>query len=120
MEQAKEAALRTFFELGVKAEHGIAVGSRHSFAKVAEEVITELEAKGRRAARGSAVAKSYIFAIRGYLIPFFGKMRVDAIDHPQLAEFSEWRREKLGFEPKKSTVNPSYSPGRDEWLADVA
>ena len=53
LEQAKEVALRTFFEIGVKAEHGIAIGSRHSFTKVAEEVIAELEVKQRRPIRGS-------------------------------------------------------------------
>ena len=105
LEKAKEAALRTFFEIGVKAEHGIAIGSRHSFTKVAEEVIAELEVKQRRPIRGSVVAKSYIFAIRGYLIPFFDKKRIDAIGPSDLEEFSAWRREKLGYEPKKSTVN---------------
>lgn len=105
LEQAKEAALRTFFQIKAKADLGLAIGSRHSFAKVAEEVIKELEVKQRRPIRGSVVVKAYIFAIRGYLIPFFGKMRIDAIGPDEFEAFSMWRREKLGFEPKKTTVN---------------
>lgn len=105
LEQAKEAARRTFYAIEAKAELGLAIGSRHSFAKVAEEVIADLEVKQQRPIRGSVVAKAYIFAIRGYLIPFFGKKRIDSIGPPELAEFSAWRRAKLGYEPKKSTVN---------------
>lgn len=105
LDAAKRVALRKFHEIEFLAERGIAVGSRHSFAKVAEEVIKELEAKGLRAVRGSVIAKSYIFAIRGYLIPFFGTMRIDAIEPQHFDDFSAWRRKKLGFEPKKTTVN---------------
>ena len=105
LEQAKEAALRKFIEVGALTERGISVGTRHSFEKVAKEVIAELETKTGRAVRGSVVAKSYIQAIRGYLIPFFGTMRIDAIGHQQFQAFSVWRRERLGFAPKKTTVN---------------
>ena len=47
--------------------------------------------------------------IERYLIPFFGAQFVTSIDSDKIQSFYEWRREKMGREPKASTLNTHNS-----------
>lgn len=50
------------------------------------------------------MASDYKRAINNYLIPFFGNHYVATIDNPLIAQFADWRREKMKREPAMSTV----------------
>ena len=54
---------------------------------------------------GKRVYADYIVCIERYLIPFFGAQYVTSIDYEKIQQFYEWRRERMGREPKASTLN---------------
>ena len=54
--------------------------------------------------KGKVSFKEYKVTIDNYLIPFFGKYRVDSIDYTVLEEFDKWRTNKMGAAPKHSTL----------------
>jgi integrase len=49
--------------------------------------------------------KTYVQAIRRYLIPFFKNHNVDRIDHALLQEFNRWRIQEMKRQPSKSVLN---------------
>jgi len=51
----------------------------------------ELDAGG-----GKVVYKDYIRVIKNYLIPYFGKQKVDGINTRKLMEYASWRDTKMG------------------------
>jgi integrase len=55
------------------------------------------------------VFADYIVCIERYLIPFFGAQFVTSIDYQKIQDFYEWRRAKMGREPKASTLNTHNS-----------
>ena len=58
---------------------------------------------------GKKVYRDYIVCIERYLIPFFGAQYVTSINYEKIQQFYEWRREKMGSEPKASTLNTRNS-----------
>ncbi len=58
---------------------------------------------------GRKVFADYIVCIERYLIPFFGAQFVTSIDYQKIQDFYEWRRAKMGREPKASTLNTHNS-----------
>jgi len=58
---------------------------------------------------GKKVYLHYIVCIEQYLIPFFGAQYVTSIDYEKIQSFYDWRREKMGREPKASTLNTHNS-----------
>jgi integrase-like protein len=61
--------------------------------------------KAVAAGQGKRVYRDYIQAIDNYLIPFFGRHHVDRITYPLIQEFEAWRIDKMGRQPKASTIN---------------
>jgi integrase len=55
------------------------------------------------------VYADYCVCIQRYLIPFFGAQYVTSIDYQKIQDFYEWRRDKMGREPKASTLNTHKS-----------
>ena len=57
------------------------------------------------AGEGRRVYRDYVQAINNYLIPFFGTHHADSITYPLIQAFAASRVEKMGKEPKASTIN---------------
>jgi len=49
--------------------------------------------------------KTYVQALRKYLIPFFANHNVDRIDNALLFEFNRWRVQEMKRQPSKSVLN---------------
>lgn len=105
LDLAKLAAHRAYLVHDILTDHDLPTTKGSSFADVADKVISALKLKAKRGVRGSAIAPTYISVIDQYLIPFFGKMQIDKIDHRNLDDFENWRIEKIGHVPKRNTVN---------------
>lgn len=105
--EAKKAALKIYYEGQVKRANRLPVDAKR-FDSVAAAVVEQLQAELDSGA-GRSVYRSYIFAIKGYLIPFFGSRNIGAIDQAQLKEFDAWRRQKMGRDPKASTITTHNS-----------
>lgn len=99
---AANAALRLYYEGAVKRENKLPINTKR-FDSVAKTVVERMEADLAEG-QGKAVFHSYISAINGYLIPFFGKHNVDSITAALLQKFDVWRKKKLGREPAASTI----------------
>jgi integrase len=99
---AKEKARDHLTEIKVLLKHGMAPEVR-KFGAVAAACIKVLEEE-RAVARRQSAAEDYIYALKSYHIPFFGSVNVGSIDGKMLAQFDDWRSEKLGRTPKKSTI----------------
>ena len=48
-------------------------------------------------------------ALNRYLIPFFGNHHINRIDYPLLKQFEAWRIEKMGKQPKASSIGTHNS-----------
>lgn len=69
-------------------------------AKLAIQRMLQNEAYGN----GKVIYRNYIMIINKYLIKYFGKHYVDNITYNDIKNYSDWRKEKLGFAPKRSTI----------------
>ena len=78
------------------------------FSDVAKLAIADMR-KQLDAGLGRKVFADYIVCIERYLIPFFGAQYVTTIDYEKVQQFYEWRRAKMGREPKASTLNTHNS-----------
>ena len=107
LEEAKEAARDAYLEYSFRHKNGLPVVSKR-FTDVARLAIADMR-KQLSAGLGKRVFNDYIVCIERYLIPFFGTRFITAIDYSSLQEFYDWRRERLGREPKASTLNTHNS-----------
>ena len=99
------------------ATHSLSTSSVHKndlpvvtkkFSDVAKLAIVDMR-KQLDAGLGRKVYADYIVCIERYLIPFFGAQYVTSIDYQKIQDFYEWRRAKMGREPKASTLNTHNS-----------
>ena len=74
------------------------------FKDVATLTISRLQAE-LDAGTGKIVYKHYIQAINNYLIPAFGKTLVHKVNFHKLLKLEEFRRDKLGKQANRSTIN---------------
>jgi integrase len=88
-------------EVRVAERRGYPVVSK-KFKAVAELVSNKIS-KQVEAGHAKKVYAQYPAIIERYLIPFFGKHNIDAIDNALVTQFSNWRRDLVGRELKKST-----------------
>ncbi len=100
---AKDSYLRAMF----RDEEGLPVVSKR-FKAVAivarQRMRNELDAE-----IGKKVFNDYISVIDNYLIPFFGQHNITGIDFKLMKDYAAWRRQKMGREPKASTINTHNS-----------
>jgi integrase len=115
-EQAIAMTYRLQIELDVMAKSNtLAVSKR--FSDVAEQAINtilvsiDIEKSKRRndnedkeEERRRDKYTTYIQILRKYHIPFFNRNYITSIDSDKLTEFNEWREQKLGRKPAKSTL----------------
>jgi integrase len=98
---ATTAAEDFMAEVRVAERRGYPVVSK-KFKAVAQIVSNNIS-KQVAAGHAKKVYAQYPAIIERYLIPFFGKHNIDAIDGALITQFAIWRREQLGRELKKST-----------------
>lgn len=99
---AAAAALRLYYEAEVKRENKLPVNTKR-FDSVAKQVVQNMQDE-LKAGEGKSVYNSYISAINGHLIPFFGKHYIDSITAGLLSKFDAHRTKKLGRVPAASTI----------------
>jgi integrase len=102
LELAKIQATKLYHSTATLAEHGLLVQSKR-FGEVAGAVVGQLEAL-IRSGRAKAIHKDYVTCLRKYLVPYFGKQRVDKIDAAMLENFDDWRQQRMARVPTRSTI----------------
>lgn len=107
LEKAKIAADEMYLRARFRNEEGLPVISKRFF-QVAALAQQKMEA-AIKAGEGKAVYKDYIIAINNYLTPFFGKYNITSIDYALMKEFAVWRKQKMGHEPKSSSISTHNS-----------
>ena len=107
LEEAKEIARDTYLEYKFRHKNDLPVITK-KFSDVARLAITDMR-KQLDAGLGKKVYADYIVCIERYLIPYFGSQYVTSIDYEKVQSFYEWRRAKMGREPKASTLNTHNS-----------
>ena len=105
--EAKEYARDTFLEYKFRHKNDLPVVTK-KFSDVARLTIADMR-KQLDAGLGRKVYEDYIVCIERYLIPFLGAQYVTSIDYQKIQDFYEWRRAKMGREPKASTLNTHNS-----------
>ncbi|MEN8660658.1 MAG: site-specific recombinase, partial [Marivita sp.] len=105
--EAKEYARDTYLEYKFRHKNDLPVVTK-KFSDVAKLAIADMH-KQLDAGLGRKVFADYIVCIERYLIPFFGAQYVTTIDYEKVQQFYEWRRAKMGREPKASTLNTHNS-----------
>lgn len=107
LEEAKEYAGDAYLEYKFRHKNDLPIVTK-KFSDVARLAIVDMR-KQLNAGLGKKVFKDYIVCIESYLIPFFGSQHVTSIDYQKIQDFYEWRRIKMGREPKASTLNTHNS-----------
>jgi integrase len=105
--EAKEYARNTYLEYKFRHKNDLPIVTK-KFSDVAKLAIADMR-KQLDAGLGRKVFADYIVCIERYLIPFFGAQYVTTIDYEKVQQFYEWRRAKMGREPKASTLNTHNS-----------
>jgi integrase len=105
--KAKEYARDAFLEYKFRHKNDLPIVTK-KFSDVAKLTIADMR-KQLDAGLGRKVFADYIVCIERYLIPFFGAQFVTSIDYQKIQDFYEWRRAKMGREPKASTLNTHNS-----------
>ena len=107
LNEAKEIARDTYLEYKFRHKNDLPVITK-KFSDVARLAITDMR-KQLDAGLGKKVYADYIVCIERYLVPYFGSQYVTSIDYEKVQSFYEWRRAKMGREPKASTLNTHNS-----------
>ena len=105
--EAKEVARDIYLEYKFRHKNDLPIITK-KFSDVARLAIADMR-KQLDGGLGKKVYLHYIVCIEQYLIPFFGAQYVTSIDYEKIQSFYDWRREKMGREPKASTLNTHNS-----------
>jgi len=100
--KAKAAAHDLLVEANVRKKLRAAPITR-TFKDIAKQAIFRME-KLIADGDGKSMYKEYISIIENYHINFFGKYKVDAINHALVEEFDKWRIKRMGSAPSHSTT----------------
>ena len=99
---ARQRAHDILVEANVRKKLNVAPITRF-FKDVAKNAVVrmtkELEQK-----QGKVIYKDYISITQKYLIPFFGKYKIDSIDYKLLEQFGDWRSKRMEKIPRRSTL----------------
>ena len=99
---AKLRAHDILVEANVRKKMNAAPITRY-FKDVARNAVARME-KELEQKHGKAIYKDYISIITKYLVPFFGKYKIDSIDYPLLEQFDAWRGKRMEKKPRRSTM----------------
>ena len=103
IDEAAQLACESYDNIKFRDKNNMSLVTKR-FSSVALETIKELQ-KELDSGYGKKTYSHYIGAIKNHLIPYFGNMNIDNIDYHKLMEFDQWRTEKFGHTPRKSTIN---------------
>jgi hypothetical protein len=103
LKEAKTAAEELYLDARYRVKHELPAQTKR-FKDVAKLAIDRMQ-KALAGGEGKKVYRDYIQAINNYLIPYFGAHHVDRINYAMIQQFGRWRAEKMGKEPKASTLN---------------
>nr|WP_315169005.1 hypothetical protein [uncultured Limnohabitans sp.] len=101
LNEAREKAFDLIQEAGFRKRMNYVPITR-SFKNVAEYTIKKLD-EARDTPNFKPIFEEYKVLIAKYLVPFFGKYKIDSINFPLIEEFRKWRKVKMGAEPSRST-----------------
>ena len=107
LNEAKEVARDIYLEYKFRHKNDLPIITK-KFSDVARLAIADMR-KQLDGGLGKKVYLHYIVCIEQYLIPFFCAQYVTSIDYEKIQSFYDWRREKMGREPKASTLNTHNS-----------
>jgi len=99
---AKQRAHDILVESNVRKKMNVAPITRF-FKDVAKNAVLRMS-KELDQKQGKVIYKDYISIIHKYLIPFFGKYKIDSIDFKLLEQFGDWRTKRMLKAPKHSTL----------------
>jgi hypothetical protein len=123
LKDALEAARDIYLDYRVRQKNGLPVISKR-FASVAA-LCRATMAEQLENGVGKKSFRDYIIVIDKYLVPFFGDVFVTSIDYEMLQKFARWREEKMGREPRASTLNTHnsalnriFDEAVDTWIRD--
>ena len=100
--EAKSQAVIIYETAQINISQGLSLGKR-TFGQLAKEVNDEM-ARSVTLKKWKRTYKDYEIVLRKYLIPFFGKIDVNAITAKDIGDFEEWRLSQMGIIPKGSTL----------------
>jgi integrase len=103
IEKAAQIAVERFDEHKYRLKYNLSPDSR-TFYHCADISIKEMEL-ALETGGGKVIYNHYIGALKKYLIPFFDKRHIDRIDYQSLVDFKNYRINKMGCEPARSTIN---------------
>lgn len=102
LDEAKKQAHEILVEAKYRKKINQAPITRQ-FKDIAKHVVKrmtdELAAGG-----GKPIFKDYLAVLDKYLVPFFGKYKIDSIDFALLQKYDSWRLKRMKKEPTYSTV----------------
>jgi integrase len=100
-DQARQQAIAIHSLVQARAQQGLAVQAR-TFAQIAYEELDVMDKKVVNG-QGKKTYADYTFALKKYLIPFFGKTEISQISVELVRDFEAWRVSQMGLVPKAST-----------------
>jgi len=103
IDKAANIAGEKYDEYKYRVKFNLSPDSR-SFSHCALLAIKEMEL-AMETGMGKRIYTHYIGSLQNYLTPFFGNKHIDVIDYQALIAFSEYRVEKFGRNPARSTIN---------------
>ncbi len=103
VKEATKIAERLWMKATFDHEEGRPVISK-KFKPVAEIVLRRLQDE-IEAGTAKPSARDFVFAIKLYLLPFYGNYNIDGIKPAVITEFHTWRRNKVGRELSGSAQN---------------
>ena len=101
LNEAREKAFDLIQEAGFRKRMNYVPITR-SFKNVAEYTIKKLE-EARHTPDFKPIFEEYRVLITKYLVPFFGKYKIDSINYQLIEEFKKWRKVRMNAEPSRST-----------------
>ena len=107
MAEAVIAARDLFYKYRYMEQHGLPTLTK-SFKTVALWTMDRMREELENGV-GKKSFRDYEIVINRYLIPYFDTMPIQSVRYEELLKFGAWRREKMGREPKSSTLNTHNS-----------
>ena len=107
MAEAIISARELFYKYRYMEQHGLPTLTK-SFKTVALWAMDRMREETANGV-GKVSFRDYQIVINRYLIPYFDQTPVQSIRYEELLKFGAWRREKMGREPKSSTLNTHNS-----------
>ncbi len=101
LKEAREKAFDLINEAGYRKKLNYVAITRN-FQNVANYTIKKLE-ETKDTPDYKPIFEEYKALITKYLIPFFGKHKIDSINYQLVEEFKKWHANRIGHLPSRST-----------------